>query len=229
MSERIRVAILEDQQVFRECLVAVLEGAGMEVVGSYAQTAPFLARLREAPPDVAVLDLRLEVPGRDEAASGLTALQCLHDFYPGVKSLVISAEQEMAVVEQCLHIGAAGYLWKQNVGLNEVVEAVRRVASGERLLPVGLSWASPFQGFQQQRQDEGSTGGELGKLTMREREVLGYIAAGADNLKIAACLGITERTVKAHITSIYKKLGPENRTQLAVLACQLGVQRPATV
>ncbi|MFP2909687.1 LuxR C-terminal-related transcriptional regulator [Pyxidicoccus sp. 3LFB2] len=226
--ERIRVAILEDQQVFRECLVAVLEGAGIEVVASCAQTAPFLARVREATPDVALLDLRLEVPGRDEAASGLTALQCLHDFYPNVKSLVMSGNQESEVVEQCLNVGASGYLWKQTVGLNEVVEAVQRVARGERLMPVGLSWSSPFQGFQPQ-QEPVSSGGELGKLTLREREVLGYIAAGADNLKIAACLGITERTVKAHITSIYKKLGPENRTQLAVLACQLGVQRPATV
>ena len=102
------------------------------------------------------------------------------------------------------------------------------VSRGERLMPLGLAWSSPFQGFQPQEEPV-SNGGELGKLTLREREVLGYIAAGADNLKIAACLGITERTVKAHITSIYKKLGPENRTQLAVLACQLGVQRPASV
>ncbi|MCP3136116.1 response regulator transcription factor [Pyxidicoccus xibeiensis] len=228
VGERIRVAILEDQQVFRECLVAVLEGAGMDVVVSSGQTTQFLARVRESPPDVAVLDLRLEVPGRDEAASGLTALQCLHDFYPNVRSLVMSGNEEPGLVEQCLSVGAAGYLCKQNVGLNEVVEAVRRVARGERLLPVGLGWSSPLQGFQPQP-ETGYTGGELGKLTLREREVLGYIAAGADNLKIAACLGITERTVKAHITSIYKKLGPENRTQLAVLACQLGVQRPASV
>ncbi|NMO16226.1 response regulator transcription factor [Pyxidicoccus fallax] len=226
-AEPIRVAILEDQQVFRECLVAVLEAAGMQVVASCGQTAPFLARVREAQPDVAVLDLRLEMPGREEAASGLSALQCLHDFYPGVKALVMSANQDIDTVEQCLSSGAAGYLWKHNVGLTEVVEAVQRVARGERLMPAGLAWSSPFQGLQQQA--EVSSVGELGKLTLREREVLGYIAAGADNLKIAACLGITERTVKAHITSIYKKLGPENRTQLAVLACQLGVQRPASV
>jgi DNA-binding NarL/FixJ family response regulator len=226
--ERIRVAILEDQQVFRECLVAVLEGAGIEVVASCSQTAPFLAKVREAVPDVAVLDLRLEIPGRDEASSGLTALQCLHDFYPGVKALVMSGNQDSAVVEQCLSAGAAGYLWKQSVGLGEVVEAVQRVARGERLMPLGLAWTSSMQGFHAE-QEPVAIGGELSKLTLREREVLGYIAAGADNLKIAACLGITERTVKAHITSIYKKLGPENRTQLAVLACQLGVQRPATV
>src|SRR5689334_21426599 len=111
--QRIRVAILEDQQVFRECLAAVLEGAGMEVVASCSQTASFLARVRESVPDVALVDLRLDVQGRDMATGGMAALQCLHDFYPGVKALVLSGDQESAVVEQCLSAGAAGYLWKQ--------------------------------------------------------------------------------------------------------------------
>jgi DNA-binding NarL/FixJ family response regulator len=69
----------------------------------------------------------------------------------------------------------------------------------------------------------------LWQLTPREREVLGYIASGADNLKISACLNITERTVKAHITSIYRKLDVENRTQMAMLACKLGLERPLNV
>ncbi|CAM4519563.1 MULTISPECIES: response regulator transcription factor [Myxococcus] len=218
-SERIRVAILEDQQVFREALVAVLEGAGMDVVADFGEPAPFFARVRETLPHVALVDLRLELPGWEASTSGMSALQCLHDFFPAVKPLVLSGHREAEVVEQCLQAGAAGYLWKQNVGCAEVVEAVERVVRGERLLPAGLAWPRP----------EASPRGELGRLTPREREVLGYIAAGADNLRIAACLGITERTVKAHITAIYKKVGSENRTQLAVLGCQLGVQRPASL
>lgn len=226
--ERIRVALLEDQQVFRESLVLVLENAGMEVVARCSQTPPFLARVRERSPHVAVLDLRLDPGERDGADTGLTALRCLHDFYPAVKPLVLSSHHEPEVVERCLHAGAAGYLWKHNVGCAEVVEAVTRVARGERLMPSGLAWAPSPQGLPP-REEVAFGGVELGLLTPREREVLGYVAAGADNLKIAACLDITERTVKAHITSIYKKLGSENRTQLAVLACQLGVQRPAGV
>ncbi|NVJ17713.1 response regulator transcription factor [Myxococcus sp. AM010] len=218
-SERIRVAILEDQQVFREALVAVLEGAGMDVVAGFAEPAPFFARVRETLPHVALVDLRLELPEWEAPTSGMSALRCLHDFFPAVKPLVLSGHREAELVEQCLQAGAAGYLWKQNVGCAEVVEAVERVVRGERLLPAGLSW--PLS--------ESPPQGELGRLTPREREVLGYIAAGADNLRIAACLGITERTVKAHITSIYKKVGSESRTQLAVLGCQLGVQRPASL
>ncbi|NVJ00208.1 response regulator transcription factor [Myxococcus sp. AM009] len=218
-SERIRVAILEDQQVFREALVAVLEGAGMDVVAGFAEPAPFFARVRETLPHVALVDLRLELPEWEAPTSGMSALRCLHDFFPAVKPLVLSGHREAELVEQCLQAGAAGYLWKQNVGCAEVVEAVERVVRGERLLPAGLSWPV----------SESPPQGELGRLTPREREVLGYIAAGADNLRIAACLGITERTVKAHITSIYKKVGAESRTQLAVLGCQLGVQRPASL
>lgn len=218
-SERIRVAILEDQQVFREALVAVLEGAGMDVVAGFAEPTPFFARVRETLPHVALVDLSLEQLGWDAVASGMSALQCLHDFFPAVKPLVLSGHREAEVVEQCLQAGAAGYLWKQNVGCAEVVEAVERVMRGERLLPAGLAWPQP----------EAAPQSELGRLTPREREVLGYIAAGADNLRIAACLGITERTVKAHITAIYKKVGSESRTQLAVLGCQLGVQRPASL
>ena len=63
-------------------------------------------------------------------------------------------------------------------------------------------------------------------LTQREREVLAYVAGGADNLKISAHLQIAERTVKSHVTQLYRKLGAENRTQLALRACHLGVRPP---
>jgi DNA-binding NarL/FixJ family response regulator len=110
-----------------------------------------------------------------------------------------------------------------NVSCATVVEAVTRVARGERLVPPEL-FPGPAS-----RAPESAVNGVLGRLTPREREVLGFIASGADNLKIAACLSITERTVKAHITSIYRKLDVENRTQMAMLACKLGLERPVSV
>lgn len=218
----IRVAVLEDQQVFRESLVALLELSGMRVVASCSEPASFLARVRESSPQVALVDLRLEHVGRSLVEDGLMALRQLHDFHPGVRSLVLSGHWDAETVERCFQAGAAGYLCKLNVGCDQVVEAVERVARGERLVPMGLLDTHALQ-------FEAPTSPALASLTSREREVLGYVAGGADNLKIAACLGITERTVKAHLTSIYKKLGPENRAQLAVMACELGVQRPAAI
>jgi DNA-binding NarL/FixJ family response regulator len=221
-SSPIRVGILEDQQVFLESLVMVLEGSGIEVVARSSSVEEFLARVQHRPPDVALVDLRLE-RNEQEVDSGYRAVELLHDFHPGVRSLVLSANRGQDVVERCFQAGASGYLCKMNVSCATVVEAVKRVARGERLVPQDF-FSSPLV-------QEGAlpVPGSLGRLTPREREVLGYIASGADNLKIAACLNITERTVKAHITSIYRKLDVENRTQMAMLACKLGVERPATL
>lgn len=219
----IRVGLLEDQQVFRESLEAVLASAGHEVVARGGDVEGFMAAVHENPPDVVVADLRLEDPLRGEVMDGLRVVQLLHDFYPGVRSLVLSGSRDTELMHRCFQAGAAGYLQKQNVGCATVLEAVERVARGEHLVPPEAAVAlSP-------EPTGPSLPSGLERLTAREREVLGYIASGADNLKIAAHLGITERTVKAHITSIYRKLGPENRTQMAVLACQLGIERPASV
>jgi two-component system nitrate/nitrite response regulator NarL len=222
-SGSIRVGILEDQQVFLESLVALFEQAGIKVVSCCSEVDEFMAHTRQQPPDVALVDLRLERSGREGTSDGVRAVELLHDFYPSVRPLVLSANRDPTVVERCFRAGAAGYLCKLNVGCAAVVEAVERVARGERLVP------SELYSNSLQTEDRKPARGELSSLTPREREVLGYIASGADNLKIAACLGITERTVKAHITSIYRKLDVENRTQMAMLACQLGVERPMSV
>ena len=219
----IRVGILEDQQIFLESIVAVLERSGIEVTARSASVEDFLSRTRQSPPDVAVVDLRLEHQDSQEVSSGFRAVELLHDFHPRVKTLVLSTNRDPMEVERCFRAGAAGYLCKQNVSCAELLEAVERVARGERLIPPEL-FPSPAVGEQ-----ASPARSVLRSLTLREREVLGYIASGADNLKIAVCLGITERTVKAHITSIYRKLDVENRTQMAMLACQLGVERPLNV
>ncbi|MCY1030582.1 response regulator transcription factor [Corallococcus sp. BB11-1] len=219
--QEIRVALLEDQILVRESLEALLEGAGMKVVARCSDTQSFLSQVRSAAPHVALVDLRLERPGRSTVEDGLVVLKYLHDFHPQVRSLVLSGHHEAEVMERCFQAGAAGYLCKLNVGCDDVVRAVGRVARGERLLPVEM-----LQSHGTRLEDLTSTAPALSRLTLREREVLGYVAAGADNLKIAVHLGITERTVKAHLTNIYRKLGPENRAQLAVLACELGVPRP---
>ncbi|MFL5345266.1 MAG: response regulator transcription factor [Hyalangium sp.] len=220
-SSLIRVGILEDQQVLLESLVTVFETSGIPVVVRSTTVEDFLARLRQQPPDVALVDLRLEHASGEVSSDGMRAVELLHDFHPHVRPIVLSAHREVEQVERCLRAGAAGYLCKQTVTCATLLEAVERVARGERLVPPDL-FPTAVQG-----EDSAQGRGVLQRLTSREREVLSYIASGADNLKIAACLGITERTVKAHITSIYRKLDVENRTQMAMLACQLGIERPA--
>jgi two-component system nitrate/nitrite response regulator NarL len=219
----IRVGILEDQQIMLESLVSIFESSGIEVVARATSVEDFLLRTRQTPPDVAVVDLRLERMDSHEVADGYRAVELLHDFQPKVRPLVLSANRDPMEVERCFRAGAVGYLCKHNVSCATLLDAVERVARGERLVPPELFPNSAAV------EDASPAQGALRRLTAREREVLGYIALGADNLKIAVCLGITERTVKAHITSIYRKLDVENRTQMAMLACQLGVERPANV
>jgi two-component system, NarL family, nitrate/nitrite response regulator NarL len=223
MEQRIRVAILEDQTVFRESLVAFLESAGLEVLARCGDSKNFLARVSRDPPHVAVVDLWLERQDSPVAEDGLTVVQQIHDFHPQVRSLVLSGSRDTDTMERAFRAGASGFLCKLTASCDDVLSAVQAVAQGERLMPPE---AFPGPGH---ASNEPQIPDALGSLTPREREVLGYVAAGADNLKIAAYLDITERTVKAHITSIYRKLGAENRTQMAMLACRLGVSRPLSV
>jgi DNA-binding NarL/FixJ family response regulator len=116
--------------------------------------------------------------------------------------------------------GAAGYLHKLSANGDGVLAAVRAVATGSRFFPAAVA------GDHLLEPAPARSGGPLSRLTAREREVLTFVAGGADNLKIASFLQITERTVKAHVSSLYRKLGSENRTQLALLARQLGIRPP---
>jgi DNA-binding NarL/FixJ family response regulator len=220
-TERIRVGVLEDQRVFRESLIALFESSGLEVVASGSDVEGFLAQLQETAPDVAIVDLRLERPDSEEVGNGLQVLEKLRELHPNTRALVLSALRDMALVERCFQAGAAGYLCKLNTGCDEVLSAVQQVARGEWLVPPELVGPTP----QSPARDERVA--LLGRITEREREVLTLVAAGTDNLQISARLGITERTVKAHVSNLYRKLGVQNRVEMAMLACQLGLARPA--
>jgi len=213
---QIRVGVLEDQQIFRETLISMFEGAGMQVVARASNVQSFLAQVEGVKPDVVVVDVRLESTDSQEVGDGLHVVEVLRERHPNVRSLVLTSYRELELVERCFKAGAAGYLCKLNVSGAELVAAVERVARGEWLVP------PEFVGPSKPTRDTSA----LMRLTLREREVLGYVAAGADNLQIAARLDITERTVKAHVSNLYRKLGVNNRVEMAMLGLQLGLPRP---
>lgn len=218
----IRVGILEDQQVVRESLVALFESSGMQVVAHGDTVESFLAQIQDSPPDVALVDLRLERADSGEVGDGLTVVERLRELHPNTRALVLTSFREMPVVERCFQAGAAGYLCKLNVSCDELVSAVEQVARGEWLVPP--EFVSPVPPTARNEQAS-----PLARLTSREREVLSLVAGGADNLQISARLGITERTVKAHVSNLYRKLGVQNRVEMAMLACQMGLARPSDV
>ncbi len=216
--QQLSVAILEDHPLMRNALATVLEEAGFQVVGSYADPEGFLASVPQNPPQVAIIDISLQNASGAPREDGLGVLEQLQRRHPDLRALIYSASLDPGLVERCYSRGAAGYLDKVSAGNAELVHAVQAVARGERQFPVDLL-ASPFS-----PPPAAPFSPELASLSPREKEVLTYVAAGADNLKIGAILQISERTVKAHLSSLYRKLNAENRTQLALTALQLGVK-----
>lgn len=213
----VRVALLEDQRLMRDSLAELLGAAGLQIVLSAGDPAAFLSRIHQNPPDVALIDLTLESEDGLTVTDGVAVLRELRQWHPDVRALVLSGNRDPHVIERCYLEGVSGYLYKLSTDPESLIAAIRAVARGDRLVPLQLAHTAG---------DRTETNSNLLHLTSREREVLGYIAGGADNLKIATFLKISERTVKAHVSSLYRKLGPENRAQLALLARQLGVRPP---
>jgi len=218
---QMQVAILEDHRVMRESLAGVLETSGFRVTAKCGDPRSFLASIAEQHPHVAIIDLTLETDDGSPVLDGISVLNELREYYPEVRTLVLSATRAPDIVEQCYREGAGGYLYKLTASCDSVRAAVQAVAEGKRLFPFQF-----MENNLKPSESRTTPPNALSNLTGREREVLSHVASGADNLKIATLLKITERTVKAHVSSLYRKLGPENRVELALLARHLGVRAP---
>lgn len=211
--ETIRISILDPVTLSRDCLARTLRAAGLAVVAEYADERLFLAGLSSDQPRVAVVDL-------SGLRDGLSVLREARQFHSGVRLVALAGPSAPELVDRVLETGASAYLDKLSVGAQSVVEAIGAVSRGERVVP------SEFLGSLFQPRDQRPPLSPLRDLSSREREVLACIAGGADNMQISELLKISERTVKAHVSSLYRKLAQKNRTQLALLARQIGVRPP---
>jgi DNA-binding NarL/FixJ family response regulator len=209
-----RVVVADDTMLTREGIVRLLRDVGVEVVAEAEDAQGLLYQVRLARPDVAVVDIRMPPTHTDE---GLVAAQAIRAEHPQVGVLVLSQYVEPSYALRLLQDQPerVGYLLKERVfDIATVVDALRRIADGETVIDPTI--VSRLVG-RRRRQDP------LAVLSEREREVLGLIAEGLSNRAIAARLYVTERTVEAHVTQIFQKLGlPESPDQhrrvLAVLA-----------
>ena len=217
----ITVGILEDHRLMLQSLIWLLEGAGFVVTAKSGDPHTFLAQIAERPPQVALIDLTLESFTNAPTASGVEVVRELRENHPQIRSLVLSATHTTEMVDRCYHEGAAGYLYKLTATRETLTDAIREVAMGKRLFPVQLLASSVSDGPSTDRRPS-----LLDGVTDREREVLAYLSTGADNVQIAKALGITERTVKAHVSNLYRKLRMKNRVELALLARQHGLKVP---
>lgn len=227
----VKVGVLEDQGVLRDALVGFLSANGCEVLFAAATADAFLKHADQQQPNVVLVDpylegdeLLLARPQGESAQvlpepSGLRALRQLRRWHPEIRALVLSGSRDPADVQRAMDSGAAGYVDKNSESLQGLASAVQAVCRGERLFPLTGNLFTTAR-----EAPESVASGALDmlrRLTMREREVLRHVGTGADNVKIAALLSITERTVRAHVSSLYRKLGSENRTELALLAIRI--------
>ena len=198
----IRVLIVDDHPVVRQGLRVLLEVQdGIEVTGEAGDGPTALARAAEQQPDVILLDLKL--PGLD----GLAVLEQLKNTT--AKVLVLTSVTDPVAAGRAMRGGAAGVLYK-DVDPDALVRAIRAVHDGHLLLAPGAADTLLRPGSWQNR--------GLDALTAREREVLAELAQGRSNREIARALHVSEKTVKAHVSSVLAKLGVQDRTQAALFA-----------
>jgi DNA-binding NarL/FixJ family response regulator len=210
----VRVVVAEDVMLTRAGIVRLLGEAGVQVVGEAEDPDSLLRRVRSTRPDVAIIDIRMPPTHTDE---GLVAAQTIRRDFDDVGVLVLSQYVEpdyaMRLINE--HPRQVGYLLKERVfDVVILLDALRRIHEGESVVDPTI--VSRLVG-RRRRHDP------LDELTAREREVLSLVAEGHSNRAIAGALVVTERTVEAHITQIFLKLGlreepSSHRRVLAVLA-----------
>jgi DNA-binding NarL/FixJ family response regulator len=223
MSSPIRVVLADDQELVRSGFAALLDAEeDIRVTGAAADGFGAVRIARDLRPDVLLMDIRM--PGLDGIAA--TREIAADPALGGVRIVILTTFGLDEYIFEALRAGAAGFLVK-NTDAEELLRAVRVVASGEALLSPGVTrrliaeFASatravaPVPGF--------------AELTAREREIVALVASGLSNDEIAAKLYVSGSTVKTHVARSLAKLGARDRAQLVVLAYETGLVRPGRV
>lgn len=212
------VSILEDESVLQELLADLVENAGMTVRHRCRSAREFLTCVASTPPEVAIVDLKLEDQEGRNLGDGMSVIAELRARLPDVSTVVLSATHDRAVINRCFELGANAFVSKHSAGRSELLTAVKAAARGDRLFPASTMEFSSAAANAPSQTPEG-----LSQLTPKEFVVLRFVSSGVDNAVISAHLNITVRTVKAHLANLYRKLHCDNRTQLALRARELGV------
>jgi DNA-binding NarL/FixJ family response regulator len=206
----IRVVVVDDHAVVRDGLAQLLAASPeIELAGTAANGEDAVRVTLEQRPDVVLMDLSM--PGID----GIEATRRVKEQLAQTNVLVLTSYSDKERVLAALDAGATGYLLK-DAEPAEIVEAVRAAARGE----------SPLHPRAARAVLAARRGGDpLDELTDREREVLSLLAAGLQNKQIARRLEISEKTVKAHLTSVFRRIGVADRMQAALWAQERGLRR----
>jgi two-component system, NarL family, response regulator DevR len=205
-----RVFLLDDHEIVRRGLRELLEAADdLEVVGEAGTADEALRRIPATSPEVAVLDVRL--PDGD----GVSVCREIRSRMPAVQCLMLTSFADDEALFDAIMAGAAGYVLKQIRG-TELVDAVRKVASGQSLLDPNVTAKVLERLRTGAPEDE-----RLEDLTDQERKILDLLAEGLTNREIADRMYLAEKTVKNYVSNLLAKMGMQRRTEAAVYAARL--------
>jgi len=212
-----RVLLIDDHELFRQALKAVLAHVGVDIeLEEAASVEQGLERARATSYELILLDLKL--PG----VEGMDGLKAMRQAAPHIPVVVLSGEEDPRVVRETVELGAMGFVHKSSTPA-VLVQAMQLIAAGGVYLPpLGLGETLP----RRIPSRPAARDARLPGVTPRQMEVLRCVIQGKQNKAIAHELGISEGTVKAHLSSVMQALGARNRTEAVYAAANLGLKFP---
>lgn len=211
-----RFLIADDHPLFRSAMRGALNASFPEATIDEVGDIGALIQHIDANGDIDLLLLDLHMPG----AQGFSALIHLASLHPEIPVMVVSASETTEVMCRAIDYGASGFLPKSS-SPEQISTAIAKVLEGQRWLPEGIHYQHSSGG------EEKSIADVVASLTPQQFRVAGFLVQGLLNKQIAWELSVTEATIKAHITEIFRKLGVHSRTQAVLMLSQLDVAAPA--
>ena len=213
--QSLEVTLIDDHKLFRDGLKTLLAECGITVIGAAGDGRSGIEQVRQTPPDVVLLDIRM--PEED----GLQILEQLRREAPDVPVAILTTSTEKKDFAEAIRCGASGYLLK-DMHPDKLVVLLRAIASGEKVIDPNM------RGVRENivKSDPMPSIPSLDTLTPRERETLDLLSDGLSNKMIAKELGISDGTVKLHIKAILRKLKARSRVEAAIIAVEHAVRHP---
>jgi DNA-binding NarL/FixJ family response regulator len=209
------IIIADDHPLFRGALKQALAFGGQETAIVEAGSLEEARKAAEAYPDADLMMLDLAMPG----VSGLSGLMMMRAEFPAIPVAVVSATDDAATIRRALDLGASGFISKSS-GIDDIRAAIAAVMEGGVYAPPG------YEAGRDQDNEIDALIGRLKTLTPQQTRVLGMIGEGLLNKQIAYELGVSEATVKAHVSAILLKLDVDSRTQAVIQIGKIGAALP---
>lgn len=208
MTSTISIAVIDDHPLLREGVSSTLDAVpDFEIVGQGASYDDALRIAHEEMPDIILLDISM--PG-----GGVEAAREIHELLPAIRLVMLTASEDEKDLMSALQAGASAYILK-GIGGKELIDIVRRVASGETFITPSLATSILLHTY---NQESGQKHGLIDKLNERESSILKGLERGLTNKQIAEELFLSEKTIKHYMTNILQKLQVKNRVEAALLA-----------